>query len=68
MKYNIEKINQIGKLLAEIMEEAIEEKGKAGIRIGAIEMGLRESLREIGQGALRCFLENADREVETEID
>lgn len=68
MKYNIEKINQIGKLLAEIMEEAIEEKGKAGIRIGDIEMGLRESLREIGQSALKCFLENADREVEAEIE
>ena len=68
MKYNIEKINQIGKMLAEIVEEALEEEGQEGVRIGDIEMGLRESLREIGQGALKCFLENADREVETEIE
>ena len=45
MKYNIEKINQIGKLLVEIMAEALEEEGKEGIRIGDIEMELRESLR-----------------------
>ena len=48
MKYNIEKINQIGKLLAEIVEEALEEEGQEGVRLGDIEMGLRESLREIG--------------------
>jgi len=68
MKYNIEKINQIAKQLAEIVEEAMEEEGKAGVLIGAIEMGLRESLREIGQSTLKCFLENADREVEAEIE
>ncbi len=68
MKYNIEKINLIAKQLAEIVEEAMEEEGREGVRIGEIEMGLRESLREIGQSALRCFLENAEREVEAEIE
>ena len=68
MKYNIEKINQIGKLLAEIAEEAIAGEGQEGVRIGAIEMGLRESLLEIGQSTLKCFLENTDKEVETAIE
>jgi len=62
MNYNIEKINQIGKLLSEIVEEALEEENKEGVRIADIEMGIRESLREIGQKALQCYLENADRE------
>ena len=31
-------------------------------------MALRESLREIGRSTLKCFLENADGEVETEIE
>ena len=68
MKYNIEKINQIGKILAEIVEEALEEESQEGVRIADIEMGVRESLREIGQIALKYFLENADRETEAEIE
>ena len=68
MKYNIEKINLIAKQLAEIVEEALEEESKEGVLIGEIEMGMRESLREIGKSALKCFLENAEREVEAEIE
>jgi hypothetical protein len=68
MKYNIEKINEIGKLLAEVVEDAIKGEGQAEVLIGEVEMALRESLREIGRSALKCFLENADREVDTEME
>jgi hypothetical protein len=68
MKYNIEKINQIGKLVAEVVEEAIKAEGQEGVLIGDVEMAMRESLREIGNNALQCFLENADGEVEAEIE
>jgi hypothetical protein len=68
MKYNIEKINLIAKQLAEIVEEVMEEGGQGGVMIGDIEMGLRESLREIGQSALKYFLENAEGEVGAEIE
>ena len=68
MKYNIEKINQIGKLLVEVVEEAIKAESKEGVLIGDIEMAMRESLREIGNKALQCFLENADGEREAERD
>lgn len=67
MKYNIEKINQIGKLLAEIVEEALQTEGQKGVLIGDIEMTIRESLLKIGGSALKCFLENADGKVEAEI-
>jgi len=60
MNYNIEKINQIGKLVAEMVEEALAGEKKEEIRIVDVEMGLRESLREIGQSALRSYLEQAD--------
>ena len=68
MKYNIEKINGIAERLAEIVEEAIEEAGRTEIQISEVEMALRESLREIGCEALRCFLENAGKEIEGEIE
>lgn len=68
MKYNIEKINEIGKLLAEIVEEALGGERKEDVRIADIEMEVRESLREIGQRTLKYYLENADREVESEIE
>jgi hypothetical protein len=64
MKYNIEKINEIGKILAEVVEEGI----KGEVLIKDVEMALRESLREIGRSALKCFLENAAGEVETEME
>jgi hypothetical protein len=66
MKYNIEKINEISKLLAEVIEEAAMETGNA--RIGDVEMVLRENLQAIGQSALKQFLENADKELEKEIE
>jgi hypothetical protein len=44
MEYNIEKIDQIGWLLAEIMEEALEAKGEEGILIGEIAMTLQSTL------------------------
>jgi hypothetical protein len=67
MKYNIEKINEIGKLLVEVVEAAANQEGKEEIRIGDIEMVLRESLQAIGQSALKQFLEQADGEAEAEI-
>ena len=67
MKYNIEKINLIAQKLAEVVQEAIAEEGSGPERIGEVEMALREGLREIGQGALRCYLENEDGEREAEI-
>ena len=67
MKYNIEKINEIGKLLVEVVEAAVDQEGKEEILIGDIEMALREGLRAIGQSALRQFLEQADGE-EAEIE
>jgi len=66
MKYNIEKINEIGKLLAEVIEEAAKQTESA--RIGDVEMVLRENLQAIGQSALKQFLENANRELEREIE
>jgi len=68
MKYNIEKIKEIGKLLAEIVEEALAGEKQEDIRIADIEMGVRESLREVGQSAMKYYLENADQEVGSEID
>ena len=68
MKYNIEKINEISKLLAEVVEDAIKTEGQAEVLIGDVEMVLRESLREIGCSALKYFLENADGEMEAEIE
>ena len=38
MKYNIEKINQIGKLLAEVVEEALKTDGEKEALIGDVEM------------------------------
>jgi hypothetical protein len=68
MKYNIEKINEISKLLAEVVEDAIKTEGQAEVLIGDVEMALRESLREIGSNALKSFLEKADGEVEAEME
>ncbi|RPI70189.1 MAG: ISKra4 family transposase [Geobacteraceae bacterium] len=68
MKYNIEKINEIGKLLAEVVEDAIKGEGQAEVLIGEVEMVLRESLREVGRSALKSILENGAGEVETEIE
>jgi hypothetical protein len=68
MEYNIEKINQIGQLLAEVIEEAVEQRGAGSVRIGEIEMALRENLLVIGQSALKQYLENADGELEGEIE
>jgi len=48
MKYNIEKINEIGKLLAELVEEDLAGEKREGIRIADIEKEVRESLREVG--------------------
>ncbi len=68
MKYNIEKINKIGKLLAEIVEEALAGERQEDVRIAEVEMEVRESLREVGRSAMKCYLENADREVEAKIE
>ncbi len=50
MKYNIEKINKIGKLLAEIVEEALAGERQKDVRIADVEMEVLESLREVGRG------------------
>lgn len=68
MKYNIEKINEIGRIVAEVVADTIKTEGQAGVRIGDVEMALRGSLQEIGRSALKRFLENADGEVEAELD
>jgi len=68
MKYNIEKINLIGKMLAEVVEEAMMDEGQERVLIGDVEMTIRESLREIGQSALKCILENTEEEVEAKIE
>lgn len=67
MEYNIEKINQIGKQLAEVIEEAVGQTEVESIRIGNVEMALRETLQELGRSALKQYLENADGEQEAEI-
>jgi len=67
MKYNIEKINLIAQEVAEVVREGLAEESQGKALIGDVEMALRESLREIGQQALGCFLENADGEVEAEM-
>jgi len=67
-EYNIEKINQISEMLAEVVEEAIKAEGQEKTLIGDVEMAMREGLREIGSNALKCFLENADGEAEAEIE
>jgi len=66
MEYNIEKINQIGKLLAEVVEEALE--GQESVLILDIEMAMRESLLQIGNKGLQSLLENADGKIEAEIE
>ncbi len=68
MEYNIEKINQIGKMLAEVIEEAVRQTESESIHIGNIEMALRENLRVMGQSALKQFLENVDGKQEAEIE
>ena len=68
MKYNIEKINEIGKLLAEVVEEALNTEGAKEVLIGDVEMAMRERLLEVGRSALKYFLENADEKAETEIE
>jgi len=68
MKYNIEKINLIAEKVAEVVREAMEAGNQEGILIGDIELALREGLRDIGQQALKCFLETAGGEAEAEID
>jgi hypothetical protein len=66
MRYNKEKINQIGQLLAEVVEEAIETEGQEAALIGEVEMVMREGLRLIRQRSLQGFLEAADGEAEAE--
>ena len=68
MKYNIEKINEIGKQVAELVEEALETEGEEDILIGDIEMAMRESMLKIGNNVLQCFLENADGKAEAKIE
>lgn len=68
MEYNIEKINQIGKMVADVIEEAVTLSEMERVGIGDIEMGLRETLQAVGQSALKQFLENAEGELETEIE
>jgi len=68
MKYNIEKINRIAQQMAEMVKEAIDAEQAEKALIGDVEMAMREGLREIGQQALKYFLENADGEAGSEIE
>lgn len=68
MEYNIEKINEIGKMLAEVMGEAMRQTAEEQVRIGDVEMGLREILKAVGQSGLKQYLEKADGELEAEIE
>ena len=68
MKYNIEKVNEIGKLVAEMVEEALQTEGQEKILIGDIEMAMREGVLQIGNSALRSFLEKADGATVAEIE
>ena len=68
MEYNIEKINEIGKMLAEVVGEAMRQTEEEQVRIGDVEMALRETLKAVGQSGLKQFLENADSELEAEIE
>ena len=68
MKYNIEKINLLAEQIAEVVKESLEKGGLEKALIGDIEMAMREGLREIGQQALKCLLENADGEAEARRD
>lgn len=68
MNYNIEKINEMGKILAEVIGEAVKQTEAESVRIGDVEMALRETLQAVGQSALKQFLENADGEPGTEIE
>jgi len=67
MKYNIEKVNRISQMLAEVVEEAIRAENKDTVLIGDVEMAMREGLRVIGQQTLQGFLEAADGKVEAGI-
>lgn len=68
MEYNIEKINEIGKMLAEVIGEAMRPMEEEQVRIGDVEMAFRETLKAVGQSGLKQFLENADSELEAEIE
>lgn len=68
MEYNIEKINQIGKMLVEVIGEAVKQREAESVRIGDVEMLLRETLQVIGKSALKQFLENVDSEREAAIE
>ena len=68
MKYNIEKINEIGKMVAEVVADALQTEGRENVLIGDIEMVMREGLLKIGNSALQSFLENADGVVAAEIE
>ena len=67
MEYNIEKVNQISKMVAEVIEDAVKQTEGERVGIGDVEMALRETLQSVGQRALKQFLENAHAEPETEI-
>jgi hypothetical protein len=68
MKYNIEKINEMGKMLAAVIEDAVKQtEEEEGVGIGDVEMRLRETLQAIGKSALKQILENVHGELETEI-
>lgn len=67
MNQNIEKINRISQLLAEVVEEVIHGENQEGVLMGDVERVMCEGLRVIGQQALQGFLGAADGEGELEI-
>ena len=55
-------------MLAEVVGNAIKAEGEERVLIGDVEMALRESLREVGQSALKSILEETSQEVEAEME
>jgi len=53
MEYDIEKINEIGKMLAEVIREAMTQTEEEQVRNGDVEMALRETLKAVGQSGLK---------------
>lgn len=48
MDYNIEKVNQIGKMVAEVIEDAVRQTEVQRVGIGDIERAMRETLQAVG--------------------
>ncbi len=55
-------------MLAGVIEKTVQQTETKSVRIGHLEMVLRENLQAYGRNALKQFLENADLELEVKIE